>query len=172
MLAWDIFQFLSSMLLIYFSADLIVRYGKEIAISLGVSRYIIGLTLIAFGTSFPELVVSVNASIIKESGIVLGNIIGSNIANIALVLSCCAIITHINSDKIGKKDLIFFLLSALVTFLIAIDGQINIFEGLLLILGFIFYCYYIKRSIGNSNDAKNESRKGYSVDIYLVVIIA
>ena len=49
MLVLDIFQFLGSMLMIYFSAEFIVRYGKEIAISLGVSRYVIGLTLIAFG---------------------------------------------------------------------------------------------------------------------------
>ena len=69
MIALDILQFLISMSLIYFSAELIVRYGKIIAISIGVSRYIIGLTLIAFGTSFPEFVVSVNASIINESGI-------------------------------------------------------------------------------------------------------
>ena len=86
MIALDLTQFLISMLLIYFSAELIVRYGKIIAISIGVSKYVIGLTLIAFGTSFPEFVVSVNASIINESSVAYGNLIGSNIANIFLVL--------------------------------------------------------------------------------------
>jgi len=171
MLGWDIFQFSGSMLLIYFSADLIVRYGKEIAISLGVSRYIIGLTLIAFGTSFPELVVNVNASIIKESGIVFGNIIGSNIANIALVLSSCAVIKYIKTDKVEKKDLIFFVLSAVFTFLIAIDGQIKVFEGFLLLLGFILYCYSIKKSINDFSDDKSEIKKKYKVNFYALVIV-
>ena len=147
MLGLDLLQFLGSMLMIYFSADFIVRYGKEIAISLGISKYIIGLTLIAFGTSFPEFVVSINASIMNEPSIVFGNVIGSNIANIALVLSVCALITHINSDKVGKQDLIFFLLSSVVAFLVSMDGNVSQLEGVILLSGFFFYCYRIKKNI-------------------------
>ena len=158
MLLLDLLQFLGSMLMIYFSAEFIVRYGKEIAISLGVSRYLIGLTLIAFGTSFPEFVVSINASLMKEPGIVFGNVIGSNIANIALVLAICAIMTHIKSDKVSNKDLIFFMLSATFAFFFSIDGNINRLEGILLLCGFTLYCYMIKKNIYIEKNNEKEKK--------------
>ena len=170
MIALDILQFLISMSLIYFSAELIVRYGKIIAISIGVSRYIIGLTLIAFGTSFPEFVVSVNASIINESGIVYGNLIGSNIANIAFVLSICAVIKVISTSNVQKEDLIFFLLSAFFTVIFALDGELNQFEGLILLFGFMAYCYRIKKNL--SVNSENRKKPKSSFDIYLIIIMA
>ena len=171
MLYLDILQFVGSMFLIYFSAELIVRYGKQIAISLGVSRYLIGLTLIAFGTSFPEFVVSINASLMNQPGIVFGNVIGSNIANIALVLSVCAIMVQIKSDKVGRNDLIFFLLSAFLAFFFSIDGNIDLFEGMILFSGFIFYCYTIKRSVGLDR-SKAEKIRNDKLDVYVLIIIS
>ena len=171
MLYLDILQFAGSMFLIYFSAEFIVRYGKQIAISLGVSRYVIGLTLIAFGTSFPEFVVSVNASLMNQPGIVFGNVIGSNIANIALVLSVCAIMVQIKSDKVGRNDLIFFLLSAFLAFFFSIDGNIDFIEGVILLIGFIFYCYTIKRTVGLDRN-KTEKIKSDKLDVYVLIIIS
>jgi len=171
MLLLDILQFLGSMLMIYFSAEFIVRYGKDIAISIGVSKYIIGLTLIAFGTSFPEFVVSINASIMNEPGIVFGNVIGSNIANIALVLSICAIMVQIKSDKVGNQDLIFFLFSAILAFFFSIDGYINLLEGIVLLCGFIFYCYTIKKSVILEKNNTQEKKERKKIDFYIIVII-
>ena len=171
MLYLDILQFAGSMFLIYFSAEFIVRYGKQIAISLGVSRYVIGLTLIAFGTSFPEFVVSVNASLMNQPGIVFGNVIGSNIANIALVLSVCAIMVQIKSDKVGRNDLIFFLLSAFLAFFFSIDGNVDFIEGVILLIGFIFYCYTIKRTVGLDRN-KTEKIKNDKLDVYVLIIIS
>jgi len=171
MLYLDILQFAGSMFLIYFSAEFIVRYGKQIAISLGVSRYVIGLTLIAFGTSFPEFVVSVNASLMNQPGIVFGNVIGSNIANIALVLSVCAIMVQIKSDKVGINDLIFFLLSAFLAFFFSIDGNVDFIEGVILFIGFIFYCYTIKRTVGLDRN-KTEKIKNDKLDVYVLIIIS
>ena len=171
MLYLDILQFAGSMFLIYFSAEFIVRYGKQIAISLGVSRYVIGLTLIAFGTSFPEFVVSVNASLMNQPGIVFGNVIGSNIANIALVLSVCAIMVQIKSDKVGRNDLIFFLLSAFLAFFFSIDGNVDFIEGVILLIGFIFYCYTIKRTVGLDRN-KTEKIKSDKLDVYVLIIIS
>ncbi|SVD45718.1 uncharacterized protein METZ01_LOCUS398572, partial [marine metagenome] len=157
-------------MLIYFSAELIIRYGKVIAVSIGVSKYIIGLTLIAFGTSFPEFVVSINASIMQESGIVFGNIIGSNIANISLVLALCATIRSITTDNVTREDLIFFLISGSLGFIFSLDGVINQFEGFILLLGFICYCFFIKRNISKKQSNEKKSSK-YSFDIYLIIII-
>ena len=169
MLIIDVIQFLVSMMLIYFSADLIIKYGKIIAVSLGVSEYLIGLTLIAFGTSFPEFIVSVNASILDESSIVFGNIIGSNIANIAFVLSICAIINFIKIDNIKKEDIFFFLLSGIFSFIFCLDGVIYLFEGLILLFFFIIYCY---RTSKNFNESKNYKKNiKNSFDIYLIIIV-
>ena len=169
MLIIDVIQFLVSMMLIYFSADLIIKYGKIIAVSLGVSEYLIGLTLIAFGTSFPEFIVSVNASILDESSIVFGNIIGSNIANIAFVLSICAIINFIKTDNIKKEDIFFFLLSGIFSFIFCLDGVIYLFEGLILLFFFIIYCY---RTSKNFNESKNYKKNiKNSFDIYLIIIV-
>ena len=170
MIALDLTQFLISMLLIYFSAELIVRYGKIIAISIGVSKYIIGLTLIAFGTSFPEFVVSINASIINESSVAYGNLIGSNIANIAFVLSVCAIIRMISTNNVQKEDLIFFLVSAFLTVIFALDGKLNQFEGLILLSGFAIYCYRIKKNLSFKKENKNILKSSF--DIYLTIIMA
>jgi len=166
----SIAQFIISITLIYFSAEFIIRYGKIAALSFGVSRYVIGLTLIAFGTSFPEFIVSINASIIQESSIVFGNVMGSNIANISLVLAFCAMICSILTDKINRQDLIFFLISAIFGFIVSWDGVVTQLEGAILLIVFIFYCYFIKKNIAeNQADKKKSARK--SIDIYLIIII-
>ena len=166
----SIIQFISSIALIYFSADFIVRYGKIAALSIGVSRYVIGLTLIAFGTSFPEFIVSINASIMQESSIVFGNVMGSNIANISLVLALCAIISPIVVDRINRKDLMFFLISAILGFIVSLDGTVTHLEGVILLIVFIFYCYTIKRNIKKIQIDEERSIKK-SIDIYLLIII-
>ena len=141
MLIFDLFQFLGSMLLIYYGANFLIKYGKILAISLGVSRYIVGLTVIALGTSFPELVVNLKASIMNESGIAFGNVIGSNIANIGLVLSISFIIKSFRIKYVSKDNLIFFLLSAFFVVIFSLDGKLSFFEGFLLLLGFFYYCF-------------------------------
>lgn len=166
----SIIQFISSIALIYFSAEFIIRYGKIAALSFGVSRYVIGLTLIAFGTSFPEFIVSINASIMQESSIVFGNVMGSNIANISLVLALCAIISPILIDRINQKDLLFFLISAILGFIVSLDGTVTHLEGVILLIVFIFYCYIIKRNIKKNQTDEQKSIKK-SIDIYLLIII-
>ena len=169
MIGLDLLQFIGSMFLIYLSAELIIKYGKIIAAFLGVSKYVIGLTLIAFGTSFPEFVVSINASVINESGIVFGNIIGSNIANIALVLAVCGIIKSIAVNNIVKQDLYFFLFSAFIAAFLAMDGEVNRLEGIVLLLGFIFYCYRIKKKVVLKRDDGKKIRS--VIDPYILIII-
>ena len=156
MSALDLFQFISSVALIYFSAELIIKYGKIVALSMGISKYVVGLTLIAFGTSFPEFIVSINASIMQESGIVFGNVVGSNIANIGLVLALCAAMSSVATDKVKKEDLVFFLLSAILGFIFSWDGIINLIEGVVLLSAFFCYCYFIKRNISKIQSDKKK----------------
>ena len=168
MLILDLLQFSGSMLLIYYGANFLIKYGKILAISLGISPYIVGLTIIALGTSFPELVVNLKASIISESDIAFGNIIGSNIANIGLVFSICFIIRSIKIKYVSKDNLIFFLLSAFFAAIFSMDGFLTFFEGSLLFSGFILYCFNLARHVRKESSNKNNK---YKFDIYLIIII-
>ena len=165
----DFVQFFCGTLLIYFSAEFIIRYGKELAFLIGVPRYIIGLTLISFGTSFPELVVNLNASIINESSIVIGNIIGSNIANIALVLSFAIIISPIALKGVKANVLIYFLLSTAFLIAFCLDGNLNRLEGFILLFAFILFCFSIKREA--KSEMLNRDNKN-KFDYHIIVILA
>ena len=164
----DFFQFFSSALLIYFGADLIIKHGKELAVSFGIPRYVIGLTLISFGTSFPELVVNLNASLINESSIAIGNIVGSNIANITLVLPCAVLILPLAVKKMEIDTLSFFLLSAAFLYVFCLDGCVSRLEGFLFMTAFILFCVRIK------NDAQkntNYIQKNTKFDYYSIIIL-
>ena len=81
--------------LLYFGANWMVKSSVHIASKLNISRFVIGLTIVAFGTSLPELGVSLKAALYDKSGIAIGNIIGSNITNILLVLGICSLVSPI-----------------------------------------------------------------------------
>ncbi|MAV64438.1 MAG: hypothetical protein CMG00_04520 [Candidatus Marinimicrobia bacterium] len=168
MLVFNFLEFFCSAVIIYCSSDFIIKYGKDLALSIGVSEYFIGLTIIAFGTSFPELVVNTNASIIGESIIAYGNIVGSNIANIALVLSIAVIINVIEPKDFNFKDILFFLVSAIFLFLFSLDGKLVFYEGFLFIVGFFWYCFNIKNQVLYSVREKKEKTQ---FDIFLVLIL-
>ena len=124
---------------------LVVKYGQEIALSLGMSETLVGLTIVAIGTSLPELVTSVIAAFKKESEIALGNIIGSNIFNIMFVLGFSASIRPL----VVAPSLIFdLLLMIIVTFIVLIFStthkrKINRFEGSILLTIYIAYITFI-----------------------------
>ena len=107
MIIWFIY-FIIGITSLYFGADILINNGKKIACKLSIPEIVVGITIVAFGTSLPELLVSFTSNLRGESGIALGNIIGSNIANIGLVLGLTAIITPLKSDyKKSKFDLLF-----------------------------------------------------------------
>ena len=98
--------FISGLVLLYYGADYLVKGGANIALKLKVSPLVIGLTLVAYGTSAPEFVVSVDAATKGLADVSLGNIVGSNICNIALILGLCSIITPLRvNKKLLKADI-------------------------------------------------------------------
>lgn len=124
---------------------MVVKYGQEIAFSLGMSETLVGLTIVAIGTSLPELVTSITAAIKKESEIALGNIIGSNIFNIMFVLGVSATINPIQTSSHILVDLVLMIL---VTFLVLIFAtthhrKINRIEGSILFATYIAYLIFI-----------------------------
>ena len=126
---------------IVFGSNLVVDSASNIAKSLGVSERIIGLTIIALGTSLPELVTSVTATKKGEYDIAIGNIVGSNLFNIGIVLGLpIMLFGSVNIGTFNNLDLIFMVLSALALFIFARnDYKITKREGIIFLLMFVWY---------------------------------
>ncbi len=158
--------FILGIYLLIKSADWIVDGASSLAKKLGVSSLIIGLTVVAFGTSLPELVVNVFAAIKGSGEVAFGNIIGSNIANILLALGVTAVITNVKvkSDSVWK-EIPFALLSAFVLFALASkmffgEGEFfNRSDGLVLLGLFGVFLYYTFRKAGEDKLKNDESKK-------------
>ena len=136
----DIFFLLIGTTMLYFGADWIVRSSVSIAKKSNIAPIIIGLTIVAFGTSLPELIVSITAALNDSSSLSVGNAIGSNIANIGLVLGLSSLIFPISCVyKKIKKDLWINIIITIIFVLFAFDGLISRFEGIIMFLCLIYY---------------------------------
>ncbi|MGB1032052.1 MAG: sodium:calcium antiporter, partial [Flavobacteriales bacterium] len=127
---------------LYFGADWFVSGASEIALSLGVSEHIIGVTLVAFGTSVPELVASCIAAFKKETDISIGNLVGSNIFNLLAVMGITSLVKPLAVDPLLLTQDIWWMLgiSALLLPLMFIGGKvINRFKGLIFLALYITY---------------------------------
>ena len=131
---FDLAQIIIGLALLFYGGNFLVTGSVRLARILEISPFVIGATVIAFGTSAPELAVALLASLEGKSELAMGNVIGSNIANIGLVLGLTALITPIAiaPDRL-KREAPAFLLAALLILGIAWDLQINHFEGLLMV---------------------------------------
>ncbi|MDX9791136.1 MAG: calcium/sodium antiporter [Candidatus Kapaibacterium sp.] len=133
-------------LMLYFGADFLVKGSSRLAFKLGITPLIIGLTVVAFGTSSPELVVSLSAGFDGNSSIALGNVIGSNICNIALILGLAALIKPLEVNiRAVSSDLWIMLIASAVVIIMALDGDLDTLDGIILILGIIGYIVNIIR---------------------------
>ncbi|MEH6990970.1 calcium/sodium antiporter [Cytobacillus firmus] len=129
---------------IIFGGDLVVKSSTEIAFSLGMSETLVGLTIVAIGTSLPELVTSVAAAIKKESEIALGNIVGSNIFNILFVLGASASISPLPVDPKMFIDITILILITVVLLIFSRSHYaIGKYEGGFLAASYIMYLIYI-----------------------------
>jgi len=128
--------------LLYFGAEWLVKGSSSLARSLGVTPIVIGLTVVAFGTSAPELVVSLISSIQGKSMIAVGNVVGSNICNIALVLGLSAVFNPIKSDpSVVRRDIPIMLAISLYLLLLTFNSRLGRIEGATLFAGIILYTY-------------------------------
>ncbi len=128
-------------------ADLFVDGSSSIAGILKVPSVIIGLTIVAMGTSAPEAAVSINAGFAGNSDISLGNIIGSNLFNLLVVIGACAVIFPARSNEdILKRDLWWNIGVSVLLFFLIFDGQISRIEGLILLALLVFYLGLMVRS--------------------------
>ena len=124
--------------------NIVVDSASSIAASFGLSETLIGLTVVAFGTSLPELVTSIVAAKKGESGMALGNVIGSNLFNILFVLAASATISPMKVDILSTFDAIFLIVSSAVTWFLAKSRfEVNRREGIIMVLMYLGYTAYI-----------------------------
>ena len=141
-----VIQLVAGFLLLVWGADRLVAGASATARNIGISPMIIGLTVIGFGTSAPELVVSAVATLKGNAGLAVGNAIGSNIANIGLVLGVTALIYPLRMEStVLKREYPILLLIMLICFLMALDGSYSRLEGWFLIAGLLAVVIWIIR---------------------------
>jgi cation:H+ antiporter len=138
------FQIIAGLVLLTFGGEGIVRGAVGVARKLGVSELVIGLTLVGFGTSTPELITSLNAAAAGSPGIAVGNVIGSNIGNILLICAIVALVTPIAVDpKAIKRDgVIMVLVSILFVALALLVGELSRLVGFIYVTGLIAYIVF------------------------------
>lgn len=147
---------------LFLGGEGLIRGSSSLAIRVGISPLVVGLTVVAFGTSSPELLVSLKAAIMGSSSIALGNVIGSNIANIALILGLSAVITpiEVHANVIKREIPIMIVVSLLLIFFL-LDGTLGFIEGLIFIILLIAYTVVnILLSLKENKEIEKEFEEG------------
>ena len=139
----SILKIIGGLALLIISCDMFVDDAVKIARKLGLNDAFISITLIACGTSLPELAASVAAAFKKNTQLALGNIVGSNIFNICLILGLSSQVTPLTSASITPIDYIVMIGAAVIPLLFGIKGKIGRFGGVLMLGSFIAYNWYL-----------------------------
>ena len=174
----DFLAIISGSLLLSIGGDMLTRYSVELSYKLSIPKIIIGMTIVSFATSAPELIVSLNATMMGYSDFALGNVLGSNIANLGLVLGIVIIIYPITiKRRFYYTDFPLLVFSTAVFYLfIASNSEISRTEGiimLVLILLILFYLFYYQKPDTSTLDKDlSLGREKISTSFFLLVISA
>ncbi len=147
--------------------ELLVRGAAALASALRISSLVIGLTVVAFGTSAPELGVSLQAAVIGKADVAIGNVVGSNITNILLILGASALVTPlIVSSQLIRTDVPLMICASVCLWGFASDGQIARSEGAIMFVALTVYVVYcIRKSRSEHQDVINEFEQEYHREV-------
>lgn len=142
--------------LLTFGADVLVKGASNLASSWGISPLVIGLTVVAFGTSAPELSVSISSALQGVADIAVGNVVGSNICNVLLILGLSAMTASLVVHKqLVRFDIPLIIYASLIVLFMAIDGTISRFDGALLFVGVVAYSFFLIKEARNQDTTNN-----------------
>ena len=154
--------------------DYLVDGAVAIAQRAKLSKMVIGMTVIGFGTSMPELLVSAQSALVGNSGIAIGNVVGSNIANIGLILGVSSLIVPIASSRVTLRiDHPFMFLSAILFVAVAMTGTIERWAGVLFVLmlvGFVWYQVVASRKASKQDEESTEKPMALWKAMLIVVV--
>ena len=135
---------IAGLVLLVIGADLLIKGAARLASNFGVPALVIGLTVVAFGTSAPELAVSVKAAYAGQAELAIANVVGSNIFNILFILGVAALISPlVISRQLIRQDVPIMVGVSIVAVLMTLDGSINKLEAIILTLGLISYTWFL-----------------------------
>jgi cation:H+ antiporter len=138
--------FIAGIVLLISGAELLVRGASRLAVSIGVTPLVVGLTVVAFGTGSPELAVGIQATMAGQADITIGNVVGSNIFNVLLVLGLSALVAPLMvSQQLVRLDVPIMIVVSLALLLMAIDGVIDRADGAMLFVASLGYTYLLVR---------------------------
>ena len=134
---------IAGIVLLVAGAEALVRGASRLALAAGISPLVVGLTVVAYGTSMPELAVSWKASMLGQPDIAVGNVVGSNICNILLILGLSATVAPLVVDqRLVRKDVPIMIGVSVLVLLAGLDGTVQRWEGLLFVLGGVLYTWF------------------------------
>ncbi|MCD4844986.1 MAG: calcium/sodium antiporter [Methanosarcinales archaeon] len=169
----DIIIFIISLVILIFSSEIFTVNAVKLARSMGVSQFFIGTTIIGIGTSLPEILITDYASLKGECGIVLGNVLGSNVTNIALVLGLAIFLrsTVITNDNLLKDSIIHFLVLCTGCLFILSGNSVGRIEGMVLIGMYFLYIYYLLKTHTIERSDDNDIKNTFNIRIVLYTIL-
>ncbi|GIX38559.1 MAG: sodium:calcium antiporter [Silanimonas sp.] len=164
---------LAGLALLIWGADLLVKGAARLATSFGLSPLVVGLTVVAFGTSSPELAISVSSAFRGEAEIAVGNVIGSNIFNVLVILGLSALITPmLVSKQLVKLDVPIMIGVSVLIFLLSLDGRLSMLEGGVLAALLAAYLVLLVR-LGKASGETGEAIEGshhWGINLGLIVV--
>jgi cation:H+ antiporter len=141
-----VFLFAAGLIFLIIGAEALVRGASRLAAVFGISPLVIGLTVVAFGTSSPELAVSIKSALSGQASIAVGNVIGSNIFNVLFILGASALIVPlVVSQQLVRLDVPLMIALSFVVLLLALDGGFGLVDGILLVAGLLTYIWVMIR---------------------------
>lgn len=151
-------MFLAGLVGLVAGAELLVRGASKLALSFGISPLVVGLTIVAFGTSAPEMAVSVGAVLGGQNDIAIGNVVGSNIFNVLFILGISALITPLVVNiQLIRQEVPIMLGASLLLLIFALDGQIGVVDGAMLFaLLLVYTVFLIVQSRSETQSANDE----------------
>ena len=155
--------FLGGFVLLFFGADFLVKGASGLAVTAGLSPLVVGLTVVAYGTSAPELSVALISSSAGQSDLAIGNVVGSNISNILLILGCSAVMSPlVVSRQLVRLDIPLMIAISFLLMFMGWDGQLGKLDGILLCAGAVAYTVFTvvqsRRETQNSSAELNQEQ--------------
>ena len=148
-----------------FGAEWLVKGASSIATKLGVAPIVVGLTVVAFGTSAPELAVSVSGAISGNADVALGNVVGSNTFNILMILGLSAAVSGLSiNQRLLRFDIPVLVLITVVVYLLALNGSVGRLEGVVLFVGVLVYIGWLLRGATKTESSEVQSEYQSAVD--------
>jgi cation:H+ antiporter len=151
-------QLFGGLALLFVGAEALIKGAVSLGTRLGLSPLVVGLTMVAFGTSAPELVVSVNAASAGYGGIAIGNVVGSNICNLALILGMVAIVRPATVDAaLIRSGGPVMIVATLMLIVLLLNGRLSRLDGAMLAAGIVVYTLFLFRSRQSSEQLAAET---------------